>query len=80
MFKVDGKLSKIEVILKNLAVEAVLFWSYINGGQQKRLVLFFLNSLLDLSPPSSAQEAQGYCFNGTCPTPGKQCQVNILKH
>ena len=28
MFKVDGKLSKIEVILKNLAVETVLFWSY----------------------------------------------------
>ena len=26
--QIPGKLSKIEVILQNLAVEAVLFWSY----------------------------------------------------
>ena len=28
MVQIPGKLSKIEVILQNLAVEAVLFWSY----------------------------------------------------
>ena len=28
MVSLPGKLSKIEVILQNLAVEAVLFWSY----------------------------------------------------
>ena len=28
------------------------------------------------SPPSPAQGASGYCFNGNCPTPGKQCQVS----
>ena len=37
MFKVDGKLSKIEVILKNLAVETVLFWSYF----LRKLDIFF---------------------------------------
>ena len=39
--QIPGKLSKIEVILQNLAVEAVLFWSYF----LRKLDIFFQKSV-----------------------------------
>ena len=56
MVSLTGKLSKIEVILQNLAVEAVLFWSYFlrksdiffqksvkNGKNGKKNILKIIN-------------------------------------
>ena len=56
MVQIPGKLSKIKVILKNLAVETVLFWSYFlrksdiffqksvkNGKKVKKNILKIIN-------------------------------------